>query len=209
MSKIFIIFFSIFSQYIFAQDTFMIDPQVTNKVPFISKIGDDKNYYGTYLQMNINFAPVKELFLKLDHTLKGSLNKKNARVEAHITVLTPIEYQKFFKPLGILMDEINQIALDMKIQNSDVTYICVGKGENVEQSQQTYYIVVKSRNLSQIRNQLFYLYKKRGGIPSQFDPNNFYPHITIGYTNSDLHLSNGVYKGRNSCWGSLRISSIH
>lgn len=191
---------------LFAFKDFKLSKDVFKKVSFESKIGDVNNYYGTYLQMNVNFKPVKDLFYQLDEFLADSLNKTNARTEAHITVLTPIEYQNFFKPLNISMNEINHVALDYKIQKSDYKILCIGKGESDTRTEATYYLVVESKNLLKIRKELYELYLIKGGIPSRFDPESFYPHITIGYSAArDLHLADGVHKGRNSCWSNITL----
>ena len=176
--------------------------EIYKKVGFITHNGVGK--YESYLQMNIFFAPVKKLFEDLDRDLYNSLSKKNARKEAHITVITPVEYRNILEPAGMSMDRINQIALEMNIQNSDFEIICLGKGEKIEQS--TYFLVVESEDLLNIRRAIFKEFVKLGGKPSRFDPELFYPHITVGYTHRDLHLeSDGVYKGMNSCWRKVQI----
>lgn len=178
-----------------------LDKEIFKKEQFISHV--EEKPFGSYLIMNINFKSVKKLFISLDGFLNGSLNKKKARSEAHITIITPPEYDNILKKY-ISIDEINKIALESDLQNSQFKPLCIGKGEF--EGRQTYYLVVRSIGLLKIRKKIFELYKSRGGNPSQFDPNLFYPHITIGYTNSDLHLGpHGVKKGVNSCYGKIKI----
>ena len=169
---------------------------------FIAHNGAGK--YESYLQMNIHFPPVKKLFEDLDQDLGNSLNKKNARTEAHITVITPVEYRNILEPAGISIQRINDIAMEMKIQQSDFEVVCLGKAESYEKS--TYFLVVESEELLNIRRAIFKEYTKFGGKPSRWDPELFYPHITVGYSHRDLHLeSDGVFKGYNSCWRKIKI----
>ena len=173
--------------------------ELHSKVRFIAH--EVQKPYGQYLIMNINFSPVKNLFLELDQHLGSTLNKKQARTEAHITVITPPEFDLVLGKV-LTIQEINKLALKMEIQEFDIKVICVGKGDYKKDS--TYYLVVRSRKLKDLRKRIFDLYKKKGGDASQFDPNLFYPHITIGYTKKDLHLGpHGVKKGINSCWGKV------
>lgn len=154
--------------------------------------------------MNINFAPVKSLFEDLDQDLGNSLNKKNARKEAHITVITPVEYRKILEPAGLSIQKINKMAKELNIQQSEFEIICLAKAERFEKS--TYYLVVDSQDILNIRRTIFREFTKLGGKPSQWDPELFYPHITVGYSHRDLHLeTDGIYKGYNSCWRKVDI----
>lgn len=63
----------------------------------------------------------------------------------------------------------------------------------------TFFIVVNSVDLINIRTVIQLLFIQKGGLPNQFDANNFYPHITVGFTKMDLHDSNGVIKDSRSC----------
>lgn len=181
-----------------AQFQWSEDKELHNKVSFI-KHEEESKPFGAYLIMNINYSPVKKLFSVLDKSLGNGLDKKNARTEAHITVVTPPEYDQTLKGL-VTIQEIHQLAESMKIQEFTFTPVCIGKAQFKKMS--TYYLVVYSRKLLVLRKKIYDLFKKRGGNTSLFDPNLFYPHITIGYTDKDLHMGpHGVKKGINSCWG--------
>ncbi len=181
--------------------TWKLDLEVFKKEAFITHTEDKP--FGSYLGMNIHFKPIKSLFKNLDQFLKGSLNKKQARSEAHITIITPPEYDNVLKE-HISIQEINEIARSHSIQQSKFTPVCIGRGEF--KKAKTYYLVVRSMALLKIRRKIFELFKSRGGKTSQFDPNLFYPHITIGYTDGDLHMGpHGVKKGINSCFGKIEI----
>ncbi|MFT6069881.1 MAG: nucleoside-diphosphate-sugar epimerase/2'-5' RNA ligase [Bacteriovoracaceae bacterium] len=181
--------------------TWVLDNEVFKREAFVAHTEDKP--FGSYLGMNIHFKPVKSLFKNLDQFLKGRLNKKKARSEAHITVITPPEYDNVLKE-HISIEEINEIAKTNSIQESQFTPVCIGRGEF--KTAKTYYIVVRSMALLKIRRKIFEVFKSRGGNTSQFDPNLFYPHITIGYTEGDLHMGpHGVKKGINSCFGKIKI----
>lgn len=144
--------------------------EVFDQAPFISHTVPGQ--WSSYLIMNVAFKPVKEIFPQIDILMKGTLNKKNARTEAHITVISPVEFHKVLKD-KISIQEIHDIALKNEIQKSKFEIICLGKGEARDDS--TIYLVVKSKNLLKIRKEVFSLFKERGGRPSQFDPELFYP----------------------------------
>jgi len=199
LKKLIFIVGIIFSLNIYSETKFswQIDPSIHKNVPFIKH--ESSKPFGNYVAMNIHFNPVKDLFKKLDVFMKGKLSKKNARTEAHITIITPPEFD-FVLSKHLSIQELTNLAKEMNIQDSKFTIICVGKGDYKEDS--TFFLVVRSRKLKDYRKRVFDLYKKKGGDASKFDPNLFYPHITIGYTNKDLHLGpHGVKKGINSCWG--------
>lgn len=149
-----------------------------------------------YLSMELNFKPSDAVRREVEKDLGMKLKNRG---EAHITVLTPPEYNILKDKISI--QEINEIALKSHIQESLVKPICVGVGESKNNSAlKTYYVVVLSQNLLNIRTIIANEYKTRGGDPEKFDANAFYPHITLGYTDRDLHLeSDGVIKNTESC----------
>lgn len=189
----------VISSSVFAQNL-TLNNTVKSKVNFITHTGTGE--FSSYLGMNIKFEPIKDLFFQLDKHLGGRLNKKNARTEAHITVITPVEYFRVLKE-KISMAEINDLALKAKIQDVNFKVECLGQGKAIVKNKfhETYYVVVSSPKIVQLREKVFEIFKERGGNTSQFDPHLFYPHITVGYTHKDLHLGpNGVKKGLNSCY---------
>jgi len=178
---------------------FKINPNIHNNknIQFISNKA--KGAFGTYLTMNINYSPMRELFSSFT---KSEPNiKLKSRGEAHITVITPIEYNKVLKN-KITIKEIEQIALKNKIQSSKFEITCLGRGQKIidNKNEQTYFIVVKSKNLLDIRTEIQELFISKGGNPKDFKANNYYPHITVGFTKRDLHENDGIIKGKNSCY---------
>ena len=165
-------------------------------VEFLKFSGPGK--YDNYLIMNLPFEPMIDFLYQVqaveDLTLKS-------RGEAHITVLTPLEYWNILRPLSITMTEIDHIAQDMQIQSSHFEILCLGEGKAVlgDKEQKTFFIVVQSQQLLEIRREIQKLVVSKGGAASDFDPSHFYPHITVGYTEEDLHESHGVMKDIHSC----------
>lgn len=159
---------------------------------------DFKKLAKDYLAMDLPYEPFAEIFKKLQIAEKKKLINRG---EAHITVITPIEYHHVLRPKGVSIEEIDQIAKDMDIQNSNYEVLCLGLGEiaidgNLEQ---TYYLVVQSEDLLNLRMAIYRLFLSKGGSKVDFDPAHYYPHITIGFTKRDLHESDGVIKDSRSC----------
>lgn len=195
--------FSLFAFLACAQD-FSISKTVHDgeKAPQLSHSGPGR--WDNYLAMNLLFNPVEELFKELDTSLPRKLKNRG---EAHITVITPIEFWDVLKPAGITVKDLDRIATESKIQSSSFEIRCLAESNAVveDKKEQTYYIVVKSQDLIDIRVKIQELFKakaeKNGIDPNSFDPEYFYPHITLGFTNKDLHESNGVIKdGRDCAW---------
>lgn len=164
---------------------------------------EGKGRFGRYISMNIAYAPVKELYERVEN--KEGVSLKN-RGEAHITVITPVEFYNVLKQ-KISIKELINLAKKMGIQSSDFEVECLGEGGKMikDKLERTIYIVVKSPDLVNYRKKVEKLFLKRGGKSGLFEANNFYPHITVGFTKRDLHESDGVIKNRNSCYAELSV----
>lgn len=161
------------------------------------------NSHRNYLTMEINYPPVSRLYRQVVEQFNIELI---SRGEAHITVITPVEFDKVLKK-KISIKEIEKIAKEQRIQESSFEVKCVGLGKVVldQKEARTYFIVVQSDDLLRIRKEIKDLFVKNGGDAQLFDANQFYPHITLGFTKRDLHESDGVIKGTNSCVESLKL----
>lgn len=156
------------------------------------------------LAMNIPYAPIVGLRRQLQEALGRPLNfftGWNPSGEAHVTVLTPIEYQKMAQamPSGrppLAMAQIGEVAAAEGIQHADLALLGIGSGRTVIEgrNEETYFLIVESRALRQLRRKIHARYVASGGDPLAFDPERFYPHITIGFTRRDLHEADGVLK---------------
>ena len=171
-----------------------------------------------YVAMPLPFAPFSDLHRHLIarvETEQGLNSKLISRGEAHVTVLTPPEFDQLKSLISI--DEINSIANALDIQNSKITPVCLGRGDAVVEGkhEQTYYVVVEAPKLLEIRRTIAETFVKRGGSldisaasspassHAAFDAENFYPHVTVGFTKRDLFDQDGVIKSKKSCVYSL------
>jgi hypothetical protein len=152
--------------------------------------------FDNYLTMSIQFEPVRLVYQTIK--VSGYPHLIN-RGEAHITVITPVEFRRTLAKF-LTMDEINEIAVKMKIQRSRFKILGLGSGMTLlrNKNEETFFIVVDSEDLVNIRKSVFRRYVEKGGDPGLFDPERFFPHITVGYTKRDLHESDGIIKDRNS-----------
>lgn len=165
----------------------------------------DKAPMKSYLAMNVAYPPAADLLKQVEARLGFELKNRG---EAHITVVSPVEYDNALAA-KIPIEKINEIARQMKIQAAEFESVCVGRGlVNLDgRGEQTYYVVVKAPRLREIREAVSRAYLQAGGDPRAFDPAQFYPHITLGYTKRDLHYEDGIVKDDRSCWASLKKES--
>lgn len=87
--------------------------------------------------------------------------------EAHITVISPPEYQ-ILASANVTIDDINDLATKYKIQQSTFQVVCLGRVEL--QTNVVYQLVVRSPDLVRLRTRLFQLYWHNGGNTALFDP---------------------------------------
>ena len=101
----------------------------------------------------------------------------------------------------VSIDDINRIATSMDVQAASFKPVCVGMGtaKRNNRDEKTFYIVVESARLVEIRQAIENEFIVKGGRPGDFSATKFFPHITVGFTQTDLHESDGVIKDKNSC----------
>jgi hypothetical protein len=172
-----------------------------DSVPFIKH--EENKPFGSYLAMNLPYPPVKSLFDDIQKTTGQILI---TRGEAHITVITPVEYDKVLKK-HVSISDISKLAEAEKIQSAPYEVVCLGKGELVVGNEllATYFIVTASERLLEIRRAIHKAFVQGGGAPEDFSPEVFYQHITVGFTKRDLHLEDGIVKNDSSCAAELKI----
>ena len=160
--------------------------------------------FDSYLTMEIPYAPVKKLYKDLSNRLGANLI---TRGEAHITVITPPEFTGELKSY-ITMEEINALAVEMEIQKSQFAIKCLGSGSLIidEKLEKTFYIVVESQDLLKIRRRILETIQARGGSPTLFKPERFFPHITVGFSKRDLHESDGIFKDATTCIEKIELN---
>lgn len=177
--------------------SFELEPVHGAEMPFISHEGPGK--FSNYLVLNLPYSPIKKIALKVEKTFDLSLI---SRGEAHITVLTSPEYEVIGKKLS--MSEINKMFKET-LQKTRFEALCLGSGKTLLSGEKasTFYVVVRSNDLLQARKIIYEKYISKGGDKMSFDPLEYYPHITVGFTHKDLHINHGVIKDVRSCVANL------
>ncbi|MBL7687376.1 MAG: hypothetical protein JNJ49_05035 [Bdellovibrionaceae bacterium] len=143
-----------------------------------------------YVTVDLPYDPFRRLTESLE-TLEGI--KLKTRGEAHITLITPPEFDVLSKHLA--ESEIRHAFDAVALRPAEP--ICVGRGH--VGAAKTYYVVVKLASALKVRELLAKKFKARGGDLAQFKAAVFYPHVTLGFTDRDLHIQDGVVKDAKSC----------
>lgn len=170
--------------------------QQNQAMSFVSHRGPQK--FDNALAMNIVYEPVRHLRRPIEKVIGRPLQflqSWDQAGEAHVTVITPPEYASVLGNV-LSMDEIEEIALRHDIQAADIRVLGLGSGSAVIESrkEETFYIIVESVALRQIRLAIYRAFVRKGGNPDAWNPNHWFPHVTIGYTKRDLHENDGVIK---------------
>lgn len=141
--------------------------------------------FGSYVSLDLPFESFKSVYdqLKVDY-----VNLKS-RGEAHITLVTPVEFHCLFKPAGTSIDQIEKSIHEYLKSHPDMLKFELDSiGSHQRDELETFFIIVKSDDFLRLRKQLELL-------PNQgFVADKFYPHVTLGFTDRDLHSSDGVIK---------------
>lgn len=156
------------------------------------------------LALNVQYAPIRALRSQLDAALGGTLSffkLWNPEGEAHVTVINPPEYYDILagadpsRPI-LSIERIGQIAAEQRMQEADLRILGLGSGHVTldGKAESTYFVLVESKKLRAVRRQIHREFVARGGNPNAWDPEHFFPHITVGYTKRDLHEVDGVLK---------------
>ncbi|KAJ2004476.1 hypothetical protein H4R26_002491 [Coemansia thaxteri] len=181
-------------------------------IPFSSH--SDDRPFGSHLQLTLDYSRFTHLIEAVNDTAAGALQ---SRGEAHVTVVTPPEFDFALKPAGVTMQEIESIAKRLDIQSARLQPVCVGRFSGalprpaLDADHGTfllYSLVVADvfGDLTDIRREVFKLYRKKGGNGALFQPEGFWPHVTLGYDRRDLFIEDGIYKGSNYCYAPLHVA---
>lgn len=169
-------------------------------MPFVSHSQEK----APYLALNVSFSEVNEIKNKLEQKMGKKLINRG---EAHVTVITPPEYELLKEKIS--MTTIDELASLSKIQEAPFQVVCVGKGSLTSPKlQETYFLVLSAPELISLRKKILQTYITLGGNDQvKFNPEEFYPHITVGFLERDLHIQDGVVKDRSSCYEYLESIS--
>lgn len=159
--------------------------------------------FGSYLALNLDFKPYNELRTALEKRIDTHLQHRG---EAHITVITPIEFDQVLSR-KISIDKIQSIAIKANLQKAQWSLVCVGQGQAQVngKKESTYFVVVESLDLIEIRKKIHSAFIQAGGNPKNFDPQLYFPHVTLGFTARDLHYEDGVLKNTQACIHPLKV----
>jgi hypothetical protein len=186
-----------------AQQEFELSNKAFKQVEFTSHTGSGS--FDNYLALSLSYPPFKDLESQVEKNLGFAIKDRG---EAHITVISPVEYDRALKT-RLSMSEINKAAQERNLQAASWRPVCVGKGSAIVNSRReyTYFVVLEAPELAMFRKGIQKLYMAKGGKESDFNPLAFYPHITLGFSAKDLHFEDGVVKDLRSCWGDIKIIS--
>ncbi len=204
MKTAFSVFFFLLSFIALAQTDITLSTNIYHNEEEIFYSHTGHGPFDNALAMNITYAPIQNLRTQLERAIGKELKffqGWNINGEAHITVVTPVEYDQVLKS-KLTMKEIDAIAERYDIQSARINVLGIGSGKlNIfGKEEETYFLIVDSADLRLIRQMIFYEFTRRGGDRSAFDPSWFFPHITIGYTRRDLHELDGVLKNLKFSW---------
>lgn len=146
----------------------------------------------TYISYLLPYEKYHGLLKRLENKLGRKLRNRS---EAHITIITPPEYV-ILKQV-IPEDEFKHMTNEFLIAKPQYKEICLGIGVAKNNPElKTYYLVVDSKDMFAFRHKLAQVAKLS---KSQFNSDDFYPHITLGFTDRDLHQQDGVLKTKDTC----------
>lgn len=154
--------------------------------------GSDSLLGKSYVSIDLDVAPFEKI--KRDLEISEKINLKS-RGEAHITLITPPEMKRLRQVLS--SQEIDEVLQESNVLHAPYKQICVGRGRSKNQS--TYFVVIEADSFYKFREALYQRFLKNGGTVSTFSPKAFHPHVTVGFTERDLHLEEGVVKDSRSC----------
>lgn len=143
----------------------------------------------SYVSLDLEYTEYQKTLNRLDAFLGTPLVNRG---EAHITVITPPEFSKLTSKVSA--EVIHQEWAEWKTKSFNK--ICLGEGSLKEKNKvlKTYYVVVEASELLAFRE-----YLKNKYAVDDFQASVFYPHITLGFTEKDLHFEQGVIKNQKSC----------
>lgn len=158
-----------------------------------------------YLSLEVDFPPAAALRVTINDRFGTELKHRG---EAHLTVVTPPELQKILAS-GLTIDEIKGIAQQLNLSAAKIDPVCLGMGRAKVASEvlRTFYVVVDSVLVRRFRDAIAKVLVSRGTDPAVFDPRRYFPHVSIGYTQRDLHEADGVMKDQSTCIAPLQVTA--
>lgn len=176
---------------------FHLSKNIYQQMEFIAH--EEDTPFGSYLAMNLPFAPFADLKQQVEKEFNVKLKNRG---EAHITVITPPEFKNELS-LSLNINAISNFARQFNIQKVNFKPICVGQASLVVdgKKESVFYVVVDAPELHELRMRI-----KQMAPASEFNPELFFPHITLGFTKRDLHYEDGIKKDESTCVALVKIN---
>ncbi len=175
--------------------TLTLSRNVFKKVAFSSLYSES----GALIK-NIDYPSVNALIPQLNSLYNLELSNRG---EAHITVVTPPEFQSELKKVFKVEEILERYRTN--IQDIPFEVVCVGSRKSSKGKNHVFYLVVKAPELFALRDDLAFEGKLRAEArqtPLVFKPEAFWPHITIGYIKDDVFE---FTKGPESCLPDVKL----
>ncbi|KAJ3357939.1 hypothetical protein HDU91_005328 [Kappamyces sp. JEL0680] len=190
-------------------NVYELDYAITDSSLIEFSVHNSSAPFGSYLIQNLNFTLVTPIFNLLNATY-GPLKNRG---EAHITVITPPEFMSGLSTV-LTMDDINTVAKNNNIQANRFDIVCVGRQSQMDSTTKpparssVFNILLEAPASLKIRKDVYALYLKKGGDPSNFNPYNFYPHITVGFEVKDWFPEDQVFKTKDTCIAPVKVINV-
>jgi hypothetical protein len=135
---------------------------------------------GSYLGISIPHHLIIPIRKKIEKRYNLELKHRN---EAHITVITPPELKK-------LLSYYSKLDLLSKPYSfDDLKAVCIGQfTDTADPNKKTFFVVIQSDGLKKYRESI-----------KELGQSVYHPHITIGFTETDIYPEQGAIKDDSSC----------
>ena len=173
-------------------------------VPYVSHRGSGA--FANYVAVQLPYEPAAALKAQVE---SGFSVRLRSRGEAHLTVITPPEFHDALSS-RLTIDEIDAMAAEDGLQRAAFEIECLGQATALVEGrrQSTFYVLLRAPAARAFRARVGAEFRKRGGLASQFDADLYFPHITIGFTQRDLHYEDGARKDASTCVADLIPSAM-
>ena len=175
---------------------------LSNEIFATSQVANPNGLDPNYISVSLPFAPANLLKKHIERSTGLTLIDRG---EAHITVLTPPEMQVLTQKLS--KESVVDLLGVADLQDESFNVVCLGRGRitSGDKALDTYFIVTASKGLFERRARVEQAFLAAGGSLTQFSATHYFPHVTLGFTERDLHESDGIIKDKNSCIEPLQI----
>lgn len=155
-------------------------------------------HHPDYLARGISYEAIASLKSQIEAREGDRLIDRG---EAHMTVVTPPEFSRL--KTKMTMAEVEWLARDNGFYEAPFQIACLGRA--TKGADKTYFLVASSPVLLNVRRIIEKEFRARGGSADAFQADRFFPHVTVGYSQRDLHEGDGAVKDVTSCIGGVRV----